>query len=210
MKDQIRNFKNFVINVLSYIQLIPILPRIKKGDVVIDCGANVGVVTGYFASRGARVYSFEPDPNAYKVLSEKFADNPDVECINKGVWTEDSKMKLFFHSEFHGGSSPWSVGSSLIQEKENVNTDNFVEVDLVDLAQFIKDLDSRVKVLKIDIEGAEIDVLNKLIDEEQHEKVDKILVETHETKIPSQRVDLPKLRTRIKDMGIRNINLNWL
>ncbi|MFT7037235.1 MAG: FkbM family methyltransferase [Cyclobacteriaceae bacterium] len=210
IKGSLRSFKNWVTNILSYIQLIPILSTIKKGDVVIDCGANVGVVTGYFASKAAKVYSFEPDPNAFNRLNSKFAKNENVECINKGVWKEKSRMKLYFHAESTEADISWSVGSSVIKEKGNVNSENYVEIDLIDLAEFIDELKTQVKVLKIDIEGAEIEVLNKLIDTDRFRKVDHILVETHETKIAGQKPELKKLRNRIKTEGIKNINLNWL
>jgi len=91
-----------------------------------------------------------------------------------------------------------------------VNTDHYIEVNLVNLSEFIAKLNSPIKVLKIDIEGAEIEVLNKLIDTRQYEKIGKILVETHETKITSQVEELKTLKGRIKKLGIRNINLNWL
>lgn len=209
-KDKIRDFKNWVTNILSYVQLVPILSKINKNDVVIDCGANVGVVSGYFASKGAKVYSFEPDPNAFAMLKKRFEYNDNVTCINKGVWKENSKMKLYFHSEFDGNNIPWSVGSSIIKEKGNVNTDNYTEVDLIDLSEFINGFNTPIKVLKIDIEGAEIEVLNKLIDTRKYENIGKILVETHETKITTQVEELKTLKRRIKVLGIKNINLNWL
>lgn len=210
LKGSFRSFKNRVTNILSYIQLIPILSTIKKGDVVIDCGANIGVVSGYFASKGAKVYSFEPDPNAFKRLSSRFEQNQNVECINKGVWKEKSRMKLYFHAESADDNISWSVGSSFIKEKGNISSEKYVEVDLINLSEFINELKTHIRVLKIDIEGAEIEVLNKLIDSEQFRKVDRILVETHETKIPGQELELDKLKNRLKAEGIKNINLNWL
>jgi len=210
IKGSLRSFKNWVTNILSYIQLIPILSKIKRGDVVIDCGANVGVITGYFASKGAKVYSFEPDPNAFSRLRSRFDQNQNVICINKGVWKEKSRMKLYFHSEATDTDIAWSVGSSVIKYKGNISSESYVEVDLIDLSEFISELKTQVKVLKIDIEGAEIEVLNKLIDTGHFRKADHILVETHETKIVSQKPELEKLRNRIKAEGIKNINLNWL
>ena len=210
LKGSLRGFINRGTNILSYIQLIPFLSKIKNGDVVIDCGANVGVVSGYFASKGAKVYSFEPDPHAFKRLKSRFEDNQNVVCINKGVWKEKSRMKLYFHADSLDKNISWTVGSSFIKEKGNVNSANYVEVDLVDLSEFIDELKVQVKVMKIDIEGAEIEVLNKLIDSQQFKKVDRILVETHETKIVGQKRQLDQLKNRIISEGIKNIDLNWL
>ena len=38
---------------------------INPGDLVIDCGANVGKVTDYFSSKGATVIAFEPNQFAF-------------------------------------------------------------------------------------------------------------------------------------------------
>ena len=45
---------------------------INPGDLVIDCGANVGKVTDYFSSKGATVIAFEPNQFAFSYLKEKF------------------------------------------------------------------------------------------------------------------------------------------
>ena len=58
---------------------------INPGDLVIDCGANVGKVTDYFSSKGATVIAFEPNQFAFSYLKEKFKYNPEVDVINKGV-----------------------------------------------------------------------------------------------------------------------------
>ena len=46
--------------------------KINIGDLVIDCGANVGKITEYFLLRGAQVIAFEPNKFAYSYLKEKF------------------------------------------------------------------------------------------------------------------------------------------
>ena len=58
-----------------------------------------------------------------------------------------------------------------------------MRLSLINFSNFINELEGRVRLVKMDIEGAEIEVLNSLIDTDQVRKVDMILVETHETKI---------------------------
>ena len=48
-----------------------ILSMLKPGDLVLDCGANVGAVTGPLAETGATVHAFEPDPFAFEKLKKK-------------------------------------------------------------------------------------------------------------------------------------------
>src|SRR5260370_13720390 len=53
---------------------IPRMP-IRAGDVVIDIGANYGFFSCYAASKGARVYAFEPNPMIFEKLQRNIAAN---------------------------------------------------------------------------------------------------------------------------------------
>lgn len=48
-----------------------IVKSLKKDEVCLDFGANVGIYSQLFAKYKAAVYSFEPDPIPFKVLKEK-------------------------------------------------------------------------------------------------------------------------------------------
>ncbi len=181
---------------------------LKAGDIAIDCGANVGKVTERMARRGVRVIAFEPNPHAFKVLQKKFEGNAAVECRNQAVAAEAGTFKLFLHQQSGEDPVHWSTGSSLLGFKKNVNPDQFVEVEVVDLCKLLETLPGSVQILKIDIEGAEVDLLNKLIDKGIHKKVGKILVETHE-RIPELAQPTQKLRDRISNEKIDNIDLGW-
>ena len=45
---------------------------------------------------------FEPDPYAFEILSKRFESRPNVTCLNKGVWKENSKTELYFHKDVKG------------------------------------------------------------------------------------------------------------
>jgi len=186
--------------------------EINFGDIVIDCGANIGDVTNYFQNRGAKVIAFEPNEYAYNVLQERFKNNPKVTCVQKGVAGSNNtgKGKLFLHEEAGKDQVMYSTGSSIVSDKNNVNTENYLLIELIDLCKFIKILNKPVKILKIDIEGAEIDLLNSLIDEGIAQEIPYIFVETHEKKVPSLVEPTEKLKQRIKDEKLFNINLNWI
>jgi FkbM family methyltransferase len=184
---------------------------IVSGDVVIDCGANIGVVTQYFQRLGATVYAFEPNPHAFITLNMNFADDPNVFCLKKGVASPEQAGtgKLFLHEHAEIDQLMYSTGSSINPDKGNVNVNNYLEVELIDLCKFIKDLGVPIKVLKIDIEGAEIELLNALVDQGLTEDIEHIFVETHEKKIPSLRAPLDSLKEKIKEKKITNIDLTW-
>ena len=65
---------------------------VKSGDVIIDCGANIGSVTSLFARSGAIVYAFEPNPLSFTILSRRFRAMPTVHCFNQGVFDRQCRL----------------------------------------------------------------------------------------------------------------------
>lgn len=185
---------------------------LKPGDVCIDCGANAGVISKLMLNNGARVYAFEPDPAAYKALKEKFGNNPNATLYEKAVWTEERQMKLFFHRERTRNPLATSIASSLFEDKENVDKGCSQVVQAINLIEFVRALGSRVKIMKMDVEGAEYALLDGIISSGLlSHKIDHILVETHANKIPSLRSADASLRNRIKRLGLQGqIKLGWL
>lgn len=192
--------------------MLSILKKIffKSSEICIDCGANVGNVTEQMANTGAEVYSFEPNPFAFKILSERFTNNKKVHCINKGVWDRNGKMKLFFHENSSEDEIKWSTGSSILEFKKNVITEKFIEIEVIDLIEFIRKLDKKISILKIDVEGAECEILERIIEERIYEDIEKIFVETHDHKIPELKIKTDIIRKKIKERKIENISLDWI
>ena len=71
-----------------------VVGSLKKDQVCIDCGANVGLITELFASYGCFVHSFEPNPFVYKILNNKFFSNKKISLHNSAVGTEDGEKSL--------------------------------------------------------------------------------------------------------------------
>ncbi len=195
--------------VLSY-RSEEIFKKISVDDIAIDCGANIGNVTEKMAEKGATVYAFEPNPYAFNLLKEKFANHPNVHCYNQGVWDKEGEMPLYLHEHSDEDEIKWSTGSSLVSSKKNIRTDKFVLVKIIDIAQFIESLATPIKLLKLDVEGVEVEIINKLIDEKIYKKINHIVVETHENKMPELKEKTNLLRKRIKQEKINNIDLNWI
>ena len=100
-------------------------------------------------------------------------------------------------------------GSSLLSFKENINKTNHHKVETLDFIEFIKNIGKKVRLIKIDIEGAGVKSINEMIDSGIYRNIDQKFVETHDDLI-SDLVDATnELRRRIKKEEITNINLNW-
>jgi FkbM family methyltransferase len=181
---------------------------LMPGEVALDLGANVGKMSERMAKPGVTVYAYEPDPHAFKVLSDRFKDRPQVICINKAVSDHNGTAKLYLDSRHGDDMVEWSIRSSLLVDKPAMNPADFVEVEVVDIRDAIAAIGKPVALLKMDIEGEEIKVLNRLIDLGEAGKIRNIVVETHE-RFPTIKEATEKLRERILSNSLKNIDLNW-
>ncbi|MES2646477.1 MAG: FkbM family methyltransferase [Bacteroidota bacterium] len=194
---------------LSYIKLIPILSKLDKNSVVIDCGANVGHITNKFAGTGATVHAFEPDPIAYKILQSRFKNSPNIFLHQKGVWDKESELSFYTHKDQEAEDVAYTVGSSIIGNKVNVDQGKKQIIQVINLSDFIKKL-GKVNVIKLDVEGAETAILFNILKDETYKLFDMMYVETHETKIPGQAEELTAIRKIMAEKNVTNIKLNWL
>jgi FkbM family methyltransferase len=182
---------------------------LSAGDIAIDCGANLGLYTTRMAESGATVHAFEPNPDAYQKLAEVTSGYPNVILHQAAVTTEPGEVKLYLHKYADDDPEYWSSGSSLLAEKSNVREDNAVTVEAVHLAAFISQLGKPVKLLKMDIEGAEVGVLNQLLDEGLHESIEQAFIEVHDRRIKSLAQPTQALRERLISVGANQFRLDW-
>lgn len=123
--------------------------RVKKNDVVIDCGANIGIFSAVASRKGAHVYAFEPDKNVTQKYLVKTAE------YNGGI--EICPFALSDHAGtgyFHPDSE--NIGAGRLGNKSDACT----EVQTVTLDQFVTDNGiKKIDYIKADIEGSERDML---------------------------------------------------
>jgi FkbM family methyltransferase len=210
MKTTVQVLKNIIQRMLTELLFNRYLSGIRPEGITIDCGANVGAISAKLAKTGAKVYAFEPNPYAFQKLTERVKSFPNVVCTNKGVWDRNTTTSLYFHQEARNDDAFWSFGSSIMKNKGNIDQSRSVEVELIDLTSFIEGLAGNIDLLKIDIEGAECELLEKFISKELQKKVKMTLVETHDSKIEGQKQKTDRVRRLIKEKGITNIKLSWL
>ena len=144
----------------------------RSDPLVLDCGANIGLATLYVKQLlpQARVVAFEPDPIAADTFERNVvpASLPGVELRREAVWTRQGTVEF--------GSGPIDRGrvAGAIVAGDGGGPDSVTEVAAVRLRDFLVE---PIALLKIDIEGAEVDVLGDCAD--RLDVVDLLFVEYH-------------------------------
>lgn len=184
--------------------------RHSEGMTCIDLGANIGTYTKKMAARAKYVIAFEPDPWAQTALQANVSHLYNVKVENAAVGTSEGKVLLYRHAQFNNDPALYSESSSVIANKSNVALKGAIEVRQVDFIKYLEGLDEDIGILKIDIEGAEVNLLEVLLEKPDIlKRIDQIFVETHETKIPGHKLRVQALRKKVHGMKKPMVNLYW-
>ncbi len=163
-------------------RFLEIPKQIGHGGLVIDCGANVGISTAYYAEQhpNAKVISYEADPDIFTYLQKNIESIgcKNIELIQKAVWINNEYIE--FAQE--GSASGSIFGQS-----------NKIKVPCVRLKEVLQS-HIHIDILKIDIEGAEFEVIRDCKDELH--RADYIFLEYHS--FSSQEQVLPELLSILK------------
>jgi len=167
--NDIRYYRELVflvacINLMSQYEEPPVM--VEKGDIVIDCGANIGVASLLFAQKAGKegkVIAIEPEQKNYEVLEK-------VSKLNEGkvapiiplkvaVYKEDCRLNLFFSTR---------AAANTLYKDEDI-AEGIIMTNLTGATQRVEALKidtivervglERVDFIKMDIEGAEVDAL---------------------------------------------------
>lgn len=160
--------------------------------VFIDCGSNTGAVLRDHIVRGheREFVAFEPQPELRSVgdrLRQEFPQTP-LSVFEKAVWTVDGRCPLFLATawgeNYRGGST---VVPGHVNNAAMVDYDHPFLVECIDFSAWLMRTyrpDDRI-VVKMDIEGAEYAVLDKMIVDGSIDYVDELIVEFHWAMNPS-------------------------
>lgn len=125
--------------------------NLKKGDVVLDIGANIGyhtLIAAEIVGKTGKVYAFEPDNKNFLILKRNVEVNgyKNVVLVNKALSNKNGQGKLFLSSEDnHGDFRIFGSGDGR----------KSVEIDLITLDSFFGNRIPKVDVIKMDVQGAE-------------------------------------------------------
>lgn len=169
----------------------------------IDCGAHCGESILAAKQRFGDdiiTISFEPIPGLAKQLQEIHKDNPTINIQNSAVWINNEVKKFHLSEEY-------TDGSSLLDSLNNLREEHSIKIPCFDLSTWISETfdENDYLILKLDIEGAEYEVLNKMIKDKTINLIDEFWGEWHDMKISDSKT-LKTSKKVYKYLEDNNIN----
>lgn len=153
----------------DFFRLKPSLP----GGLIIDAGAYIGTAAIAFARQypAATIVAIEPDAENFDLLEKNTRNWPNIRCIHAALTASPGRIPVF-----DTGKGDW--GFSIMSERD-IGRPVRNEVDGITVSEVMARFGfDRVAILKLDIEGAERDVLNASA--EWMARTETVFAELHE------------------------------
>ncbi|QXP61677.1 FkbM family methyltransferase [Olleya sp. HaHaR_3_96] len=140
----------------------------KKSPLIIDCGSNVGLSILYFREKfpEAKIIGFEADNKIFNLLKNnisQFYNNDKIQIFEKAVWTKNTILTFFTEGSLAGSVNVDFSGNNATEK-----------VQAVDFKKYLKE---EIDFLKIDIEGAENELIFHI--KEDLKNVKNLFLEYH-------------------------------
>ncbi len=160
----------------------------KDKVLFLDCGANLGQgytwFSKFFNQQNVSFELFEPNPNCIQHLQT-------LDCVASGrvklnpfgIGTKDGVVKFFGTDQDEGGAL--SQGGSIVQAHNSnhysAKDETAIEVNIIDFPKYLAQQSSHYDkiIVKMDIEGAEVDLLEKMIADGSIDLINVLYVEFH-------------------------------
>jgi FkbM family methyltransferase len=135
---------------------------IKKGDVVLDLGANIGIFAHRAETRGAsKVISFEPVTPTFNCLIKN--RGPKTLVYKNAVGDKNGFTNFKLHTDFTHIGGGTSENQDLMLGDRNIIYSE--KVIIIGINEIFENFETNFNFMKIDIEGNEVNVLTSIKDE---------------------------------------------
>jgi FkbM family methyltransferase len=162
--------------------------------VILDCGANIGIAMLFFKHLypKARISSFEADPTTASILQKNIEQNhlQDVTAYNLMLSNVEGRNSFYVGADVEGSLLMSSMPDRLTNNRE-------IMVNAGKLSHYI---DGPVDLLKLDVEGAEFDVMTDLKHSGKISQIRRMVIEYHH-KIGAQASCLARFLALLEEEG---------
>jgi FkbM family methyltransferase len=158
---------------------------------VLDCGANIGLSVLYFKLRypAARITAFEPSPEAFPLLQENVGALPGVTLEQKALARAEGELPFYAFPDERASLRATTVARA--------GAKTIATVAAAPLSAYVEE---RVDLLKLDVEGSELDVMEELAESGALRRIERMLIEAHHLEaLPENR--LSSLLRLLEDNG---------
>lgn len=180
--------------------------KIEDNDIIIDIGAHVGVVSTYLSKINpkSKIYAYEPTYNSYHCLTKNLKMNgiENVTVFNKAVTSDGRNVKMMMPFNNTGGSSLMFEPNT---KNYFYNVINSLAINELISGILEKEKKDKIKLLKIDCEGAEYEIL-KTLSPELFSKIEYLVGEFHTIK--DDEINTPKSLLEYCQKYIKSENIN--
>lgn len=184
-------------------------PTLNTSSICLDLGANYGRFTERLAATGATVHAFEPDPDTFGIMEKRVGHLPNVTLHQCAVAAEAGTLSLHRLPEGVASSEEMrSQGASLLPSDRAAGGET-VDVEVRAFKDVLNSLDAQVDVVKMDIEGSELDILAQIFAHPADFPVTTLLVETHERQRPDHMDRVHHYRKMAGQLASPDIHLFW-
>src|ERR687894_2137208 len=160
--------------------------RPKEGDTVVDVGAHMGrytITSSKSVGQHGRVIAVEAHPYNFRILYNNLRLNKlqNVSALNCAVYSKKGRLKLYLPDEDLGYTMHHSLMTNYLATKNRKQKEGrYIEVQADTLDNLLRSKGiTTVNWIKIDVEGAEYEVLKGAVETLAESKDISILVEVH-------------------------------
>ena len=145
--------------------------NLNENSIVFDLGGFRGEFANKIYEKfSCKVYVFEPVKLLYNEIVSKFRGNPNIKIFNFGLYNKTCEADIYLN----GSSSSHITNSSSVKET----------IKLVNISEFMIEENCNIDLMKINIEGAEYEIIDKLYEENLLNKIKEMQVQFHWVDIP--------------------------
>ncbi|HGE72475.1 TPA: FkbM family methyltransferase [Candidatus Poribacteria bacterium] len=219
LNQKLLNFKD--VKFLSYGDMIGIYKEIfvaeyltalddfvpKKGDIIFDVGAGEGFYSILMKQKvnDISVYAFEPFPDIQKILQYHLDVNGinNVTIVPKALYNNVGRGIYFFKHDYGNGFvlSPTEIDKNSLSTMASCDSYTKIPIEFDTIYNFVQTMNiARIDILKVDVEGAEMKVLEGA--KEFLSNVKKIVIEVHSTELKEQ------VNRHLSEFGFNRIPLD--
>jgi FkbM family methyltransferase len=156
---------------------------VEEPQVIFDLGANRGnTVFNYLELfPNAKIYAFEPFPESFQALTEKYRFDSRVECFQIAI-SENQGVKTFYVNQNQDTNSLLKPTTTGLSSDRQVQNKSELNVETISLDLFCKEKQiSGIDILKMDIQGGELGALKGAEQLLADKKIKLIFTETYFT-----------------------------